>query len=215
MVGDEEMLKWLRDELVTSEAETLSPVRPLKIEIEIVTDLMRMDNAEKLNRILTDTSLGILTDSNQKKVSWIAKTINEKILERAREIYSQRMNSALVLLSTDMPYETTEAQLKQLSDNFDPNNPAQALAGTFLPAFARIYSQQTMRKTTFNALVTALDIYLDRSKTGKLPDKLPGNTPKDLFSGKNFEYTKTAAGFVLRCPGRDSDIYKFEFKVKK
>jgi hypothetical protein len=213
--GDEELLKWFRDELVTSSGDSLSVVRPLKIEIELVTDLMQMENIEKLIRILTDSNLGILTDTNQKKVSWIAKAINEKILERARRIYSERMNSGLVVLSTPMPYEAADAQLKQLSDNFDPNNPSEALAGTFLPSFTKIYSQDTMRRTSLNATIAAIDIFLSRIKTGKLPDKLPADLPKDLFSGKDFDYEKNNDSFVLRCPGRDSDIYKFEFKVKK
>jgi hypothetical protein len=213
--GDEELLKWFRNEFVTSESYALSAVRPLKIEMEVVTDLMQMKNIEKLARILADPSLGALTGSNEKKVGEIVKAANEKILEQTRRIYSQHMNSALFVLSTDMPYESAEAQLKQLSDNFDPNDPAQTAAGAFVPAFARIYSQETMRRTTFNALVTALEIYLSRNKTGQLPDKLPENMPKDLLSGKDFEYEKTDAGFVLRCPGKDSDIYKFEFKVKK
>jgi hypothetical protein len=215
MADDEELLKWFRNELVTSEVETLSPVRPLKIEIEIVTDLMRMDNAEKLVQVLTDSSLGILTDSNQKKVSWIAKVINEKILERARQIYSERMNSALVLLSTDTPYESADSQLKQLSDELDPNNPAEALAGTFMPAFARIYSQDTMRRTSLNATIAAVDICLSRIRTGKLPGELSKNMPKDLFSGKDFEYEKNNDSFILRCPGKDSDIYEFKFKIKR
>ncbi|MBN2183288.1 MAG: hypothetical protein JW715_15360 [Sedimentisphaerales bacterium] len=213
--GDEKLLEWFRNELVTSESYTLSVVRPLNIEIELVTDLMRMDNAGKLSRVLTDSGIGIATDSNEKKVDEIVKAINAKTLEQAERIYSERMNSALVLLSTSLPFESVDAQLKQLADNFDPNNPAEALAGTFVPSFSKIYNQETMRRTSLNATLTAVEICLSRIKTGKLPDELPDGLPKDLFSGKDFMYQKIAAGFVLRCPGKDSDIYKFEFKVKK
>ena len=174
-----------------------------------------LENIEKLTRILTDSGIGILSDSNQKEVSEIAKAIDKKILGRAREIYSERMNSALIVLSTNMPYDLAEAQLNQLSDEFDPNNPLEALAGTFVPAFSKIYHQDTMRKTSLNATIAAVDICLSRIKTGKLPDKLPADLPKDLFSGKDFDYEKNNDGFILRCPGRDSDTYKFEFKVKK
>jgi hypothetical protein len=212
---NEELLKWFRNELVTSSDDSLSVVRPLKIEVELVTDLMKMENVEKLTRVLTDSGLGLVTDSKEKKVSEMVKEIDKKTLERARLIYSERMNSALVVLSTNMPYESADAQLKRLSDEFDPNNPPEALAGTFVPSFARIYSQETIRRTTFNAIVTALEIYLSRTETGKLPDQLPEDVPKDLLSCKDFEYEKNDDGFILRCPGRDSDIYKFEFKVKK
>ncbi len=212
---DEELLQWFKHELVTSNQVDISPVRPLKIEMEIVTDLMRMENAEKMARILTDSSIGIITDSKEKKISEIVKAIDEKTLERARRIYSERMNSVLVVLSTPMPYELADAQLKQLSDNFDPNDPAQALAGAFIPAFPKIYSQDTMRRTSLNAVLAAVEICLGRIKTGKLPDELPVGLPKDLFSGEDFEYEKNDDGFVLRCRGKDSDVYRFKFKIKQ
>jgi hypothetical protein len=216
--GDEELLKWFKNELVTSSGDSLSIVRPLKIEIELVTELMQMENVEKLARVLANSSLGILSDSNQKKVSEIVETINEKNLEQARRIYSERMNSALVVLSTPMPYDVAEAQLKHISDGFDPNDPVEASASAFIPAFAKIYSQDTMRKTSLNATIAAVDIFLSRIKTGKLPDKLPAGLPKDLFSDKDFEYEKNDEGFVLRCRGKDlskDEIHQFEFKVKK
>jgi len=212
---DEELLKWFRNELVTSSGDSLSVVRPLKIEIEIVTDLMRMENVEKLARVLADSSLGALAGSNEKKIAEIVKAVDEKILEQARQIYSERMNSALVVLSTPMPYELADAQLKLSSDNFDPNNPAEALAGAFVPAFSRIYSQETMRRTSFNAVIAAIEIYLHRIKTGKLPNELPKDMPKDSFSGKDFDYEKNDDSFVLSCQDKDSDVYKFKFKIKQ
>jgi len=45
----------------------------------------------------------------------------------------------------------------------------------------------------------------------------PEGLPKDLFSGKDFRYEKTADGFTLRCRGKDLDkneTYQYEFKVK-
>ena len=56
-----------------------------------------------------------------------------------------------------------------------------------------------------------------KAKTGKLPDELPAGLPKDLFSDRDFEYIKTADGFILRCQGKDlgkDEIYEYEFKVK-
>ena len=215
---DEELLRWFKNELVTSDTAGLSAVKPLKIEMEIVTNLMRVENAEKMARIITDSSIGIITDSKRKKNGEIIKASDKKTLERARRIYSERMNSALAVLSTSMPYEQADAQLKRLSDNFDPNNPAQAIAGSFVPAFSKIYHQDTMRRTSFNAVLAAIEICLSRIKTGKLPDELPVSLPKDLFSGKDFIYEKTGDGFILRCQGKDLDkgkIHEYEFKVRK
>jgi len=67
-------------------------------------------------------------------------------------------------------------------------------------------------------MLTAVDIYIINAKTGKLPDAIPASLPKDMFSGKDFEYEKTADGFILRCQGRDllkDEVHEYEFKVAK
>ena len=84
-------------------------------------------------------------------------------------------------------------------------------------------------RTQFNAVLAGIDIYLVRAKTGKLPDELPAGLPKDLFSGKDFLYAKTGAGFTLTGQGKGLDddsgfaltgqskdiVHKYEFKVAK
>jgi hypothetical protein len=64
----------------------------------------------------------------------------------------------------------------------------------------------------------AVEIYLIKAKTGRLPDEFPAGSPKDLFSDEDFEYEKKNSGFVLRCRGKDllkDKIHEYEFKVKK
>jgi hypothetical protein len=73
-------------------------------------------------------------------------------------------------------------------------------------------------RTQFNAVKTALELYIVKAKTGQLPDALIDNMPRDLFSGEDFKYEKTKDGFVLRCQGKDlskDEIYEYKFKVKK
>ena len=87
-----------------------------------------------------------------------------------------------------------------------------------IPALSRIASLDIRNRTHFNAVKTALNLYIIRAKTGQLPDELPADMPKDMFSGEEFEYEKTNDGFVLRCQGKDlskDEIYQYEFKVKK
>jgi len=209
-VNDEELLGWLKNELATSSVYTLSPVKPLKIELEIVTDLMQMDNVEKLARILAD--------SDEKKMADIINKADKKTLEQARRVYSEHIKSALTVFSTPMRYEQAHSKLKQLANNFDPNDPASAAAGAFIPALARILTLKTRTETHANAIKAAIDICLTRAKTGRLPVTLPTGLPKDVFSGKNFKYEKTADGFILSCRSKDLDkdeIYEYEFKVKK
>lgn len=208
--GNVELLQWLKNELATSSIHTLSPVRSLKIEIEIFTDLLRMENIEKYARIMGEL--------NGKKGAEIVSKVDAKILQKARQMYTERMNSALKVWNTPMPYEQAYSQLKQLTDNFDPNDPSSAAAGTFMPALGKILSQKTFVETKVNAIMAGIEILLDRARTGWLADSLPAGLSKDVFSGKDFEYEKTKDGFILRCPGKKLDkneLYQYEFKLGK
>ncbi len=204
--GDTELLRWLKDELAKSDTVILSPVRPLKNEMEIVSDLLRPENVEKLARAIAGT--------DAKKAAVIVRKADEKILERARGMYAERMNSALTIFSTPMPYEQAVAQLKQATD-FDPNDPAAQIVQAFIPGLDKIYSQKTAIETHADAIKVGIEILLGRGQTGKLPDALPPGLPTDAFSGKDFQYSKTGEGFTLRCPGRDLDVYRYEFKISK
>ena len=79
------------------------------------------------------------------------------------------------------------------------------------------YTMEIHKKTQSNAILTAIELYKTKAKTDKLPDTLPPNSPKDLFSGKDFAYEKTETGFILRCRAKDlskDTIREYEFKVK-
>lgn len=209
--GDADLLKWLKNELLTSPGNGLSLVRPLKIEIEIMTDLMRVENVEKMARAM-------MNDYDKKKADEIVKTATARTLEQAKRLYSERMNSALTVLSTPMPYEQAHSRLNQLADGFDEDDPASRTAGAFMPALGKILLQKTLVDTQANAIKAAIEILLDRAKAGRLADELPAGLPKDAFSGKDFEYEKTKEGFVLRCRDKDlgkNEHYQYEFKLSK
>ncbi len=207
---DTELLQWLKNELAKSPIDTISAIRPLTLEIEVFTDLMRMENVEKLARILGE--------SDGKKGAEIASKVDAKILQKARQMFTERMNLAIKVWDTSVPYEQAHSQLKKTENDFDPNDPASATACTFMPAITRILTLKTRIETHTNAIKAGIDIFLSRARTGRLPDELPAGLPKDTFSGKDFEYEKTKDGFILRCPGKDLDkdeINQYEFKVKK
>ena len=211
VAGDAELLKWLKNELLTSQDKELFLVRPLKIEMEIVTDLMRIENVEQMAGVM-------IGELYKEKVNEIIKTTNAEILEQAKQIYTEYMNSALTVLSTSKPYEQAYMQLNELADSFDKDDPASRTAEAFIPALGRILTLKTRAETHTNAVMAGIEILLDRAGTGKLPNALPSGLPKDEFSGKDFEYEKTKDGFILRCRGRASDkdeINQYEFKVKK
>ena len=93
---DVELLQWLKNELAKSPIDTISAVRPLKYEIEIFTDLMRMENVEKLARIMSY--------SNEENAAQIVSKTNAKILKKSRHMFTERMNLAIKVWDTSVPY---------------------------------------------------------------------------------------------------------------
>lgn len=131
------------------------------------------------------------------------------------------MNSLDEVLDSSIPYTEVYSRLKQLNEKpvkEIAENPDATLSTLLLPAFGNIYSIEIRTKTISNSVRSAIEIYLIKAKTDKLPDALPAGLPGDLFSGKPFTYEKTTDGFILRCQGKDlnkNETYKYEFKVKK
>jgi hypothetical protein len=207
---DIELLQWLKSELAKSPVDTISAIRPLKLEIEVFTDLMRMEKVEKLARIMSD--------SNEEKAAQIVSKANAKILKKSRQVFTERMNSAIKVWNTPIPYEKAYSQLTKLANEFDSSDSAAEIAQAFMPAINKVFSQNTWIKTQANAVKTGIEILLDRAKTGMLPDTLPSGLPKDAFSGKDFKYEKTKEGFILHCRDKDlgkNELYQFEYKLSR
>ena len=172
---------------------------------------MRIENVEQMARVM-------MGEFDREKANKIIKENNAEILEQAKRIYSERMNSALAVLSTPMPYEQAYTQLNQLADGFDKDDPASRTAGAFMPALGKILLLKMRAETQSNAVMAGIEILLDRARTGQLPDALPSGLPKNPFSGGDFGYEKTKEGFILHCHGKDLDkdeINQYEFKLSK
>jgi len=209
--SDAELLQWLKSELATSGDMIVSPIRPVKIEIQIVSDLLQMENAQQYARAVS-------SGSDDKTQEEILATVNEEIFERARQLYLERATSALTVLSMPMPYDQAHTQLKELMDGFDPNDPSAAAAQALAPSLAGVLTVKTRGQTHANAIKVAIEVLLSHARTGRLPNALPVGLPKDAFSGKDFEYVKSKDGFALRCRAKDlnkDQIHQYEFKVAK
>ncbi len=143
---------------------------------------------------------------------------DEAFLEHNREYFKNYF--AGVIAAFDMPYMEGYVALEKLQEKQQKDiksNPDAVLTGVLAPASQKILSLSVRFKTHNNAIKSAVEVYLIKAKTGKLPDELPAGLPKDLFSDRDFEYIKTADGFILRCQGKDlgkDEIYEYEFKVK-
>lgn len=149
----------------------------------------------------------------------IIRNGDEEFFKANKEYLMEHLGSLLTAI--DLPYPQSYEQLVRLKEKLSSdskNNPKAILTDLFVPAIDRVLCLDVRSKTHFNAIKTAIEVYLIKAKTGKLPDALPAGLPGDLFSGKPFQYEKTADGFILRCQSKDlskDEIYKYEFKVKK
>jgi hypothetical protein len=145
----------------------------------------------------------------------------EELLESNRDYYSSYMADLQGILDTPMSYVDTYTELKKLSEMSKRQameNPAALLTAVISPQLFKIYGHDISVRSRANAIKTGLDIYIMNAKTGRMPDKLPAGLPKDLFSGKDFQYEKTKTGFILCCQGKNLDkdqIHQYEFKVSK
>ena len=149
----------------------------------------------------------------------IIRNADEAFFKANKEYFLDYLFTCLT--AVDLPYPQSYEQLEKLAKKpaIESKKNPDAIMSTFLtPALSRCLCIDLKTRTQFNAVKTALNLYIIRAKSAQLPDELPADLPKDLFSGKDFEYEKTKDGFVLRCRGKDLSrdrIYEYEFKVKK
>ncbi len=120
-----------------------------------------------------------------------------------------------------MPYEAARAELQQLDkqpwNDFD-KNPDATLTACLAPTFANIHRLSVRLQANSSMVRIAVDLYLSQVQTGRLPEVLPENAPADPFTGKPFEYEKTADGFLLRYHDKEGSEKtagrQYEFKIK-
>ena len=90
-------------------------------------------------------------------------------------------------------------------------------AASYYPSVTRSYCADIRAQTYFNLMKTAIELYQINLRTGRLPDALSPEMPKNLFTNGAFTYEKTDEGFLLSFdaidPGREK-TYSYTFKVR-
>ena len=214
MPQDLEALNWFKSELVDIETRPLLMKAAVSKDFKTWTADARIEKKDELLRLLEDECL-----SFPEYVSERLKNADEQFFERNRDYSQNFVNQQMAAF--DLPYEQAYTRLKELSEipsKEAPENPDATLTVALVPAVGRLYGQGVRVETFSNAVRAAVDIYILKAKTGRLPDELPAGLPKDLFSSEDFEYEKIDDGFILRCQGRDllkDKVYEYEFKIKK
>lgn len=211
---DLETLSRLKNQLVEIENIPLSFKTCIDYEDEILTIYMTKKTIKTQMAFAEGASTLVAKIATDR-----IRAADEQFWARNRDYWKNHIGHVKTVL--DLPHPEAYAKLKKLSDKPEKDaveNPDATLTAILVPELAKVYRIGIRGKTLSNAITVAIDIYIIKAKTGRLPDALPDGMPKDLFSGKDFEYEKTKDGFVLRCRGKDlekDETYKYEFKVKK
>ena len=216
MPQDLKTLTWLKSQLAIIESKPLSSRATTEYERELSLEHMQLNKLKELIEIV----LGAPVKPDSKEAEQL-RNVDQTVIDKNRAYYIKHMDTLQTILSTPMNYEKVYTELKKLNEqphkDLAENNTDAYLTSIVAPDFDRIVTIETREKTLSNAVRAAVEIYIQKAKTGQLPEALPTGLPKDLFSGKDFRYEKTTDGFTLRCRGKDLDkneTYKYEFKVK-
>ncbi len=235
MPADIESLQWLKNQMLEISAKTPSLITAIESEAEISLREMQKENVNKLLGYVNTEDIKVIRKADaditqsdggaEEKKKKIYEENVEKLGNGDEEYFSQSRKYymdfiASVKATFALPYEDAYRELEKLNEKVTKEaetNPAAFLTSHMSPMIAKLCTNEMVFKTNFNAFIAAIEIFIIKAKTGQLPDSLPAGLPKDLFSGKDFEYKKNADGFILRCQGKDLDknkIHEYEFKVK-
>jgi hypothetical protein len=207
MPQDMQSLTRLKNQLIAIDSIPLSVKPAILGEREAMLMFMTPEKMADIARLCVDK------ESDKGKIL----SLDETAINRNRAYYENYCDG--VIAAFDMPYLQGYKALTDLQEKIvkDANNPNTMLACFLAPSVDKIFSIATRFKTHNNAIMAAVELYMIKTKTGKLPDGLPAELPGDLFSDKPFAYEKTAEGFILRCQGQDlpnNETYEYKFKVK-
>jgi hypothetical protein len=153
----------------------------------------------RIRRVIPTTSTEAYKTEQQ---AW-DKLDDDELIKVIAEPYAEFLDTVAKTLAGDMLYqqkcrrldESVELLMEEAKSNpaiiFNWVQAARTIVGRYITS--------VRARARFHAMQAALEIYLIAAEKGQLPEALPDAAPKDPFSGDDFAYERTPAGFVLRC----------------
>jgi len=211
-----ETLTWLKSEIVAISVDVPSMQKVMAIEKEMCMQEIRKERIHSLLESMGDDFVkDEMTADAVKKV----RAGDPGFFKDNRAYYANVTDD--VIAAVDLPYQQSHKRLNELNNRAledAKTNSAAIMTALLTPASSRVRTIGVQSGTFFNAIRVAIEIAIIKAKTGQLPETLPADLPKDLFSDKDFKYTKSKNSFVLRCQAKDLDkdeIYQYDFSVPK
>ena len=218
MPPDETILTWLREQLDTG----VRTYEPLSAWIQ--NDFEQMSAAIKKYPRDTLSSLRqklAEKESNEAQKRKVMALRDDEVLSLIQDAYARFLDSVLDILDSKMSYAERHQRLEKLVEAYRDEaerNPACIFAVTIrAEAIPDLHYSRTAHTASCNVYKAAVEIYLLRATTGRLPAALPDGLPKNPFTGKNFEYKVTEEGFVLSHLARDfkRGVREYKFKIRQ
>jgi hypothetical protein len=214
-----ETLTWLRGRLVVVRDVIPSLARALDMDFEL--SLQSISTGPEILESLREY-LAEKTDDENTRVEILSLT-DEEIIDIVRETYANFLDSVFHVMDSEMIYEEKILEIQKLEekfiDEYITDTTPWSLAVLFLAGSTTVdeqYNIKVRNTAQFNALKAAIEIYLIKAQTGRLPETLPDGLPKDPFSGQDFGYEITEEGFTFHSQGKDFEgrgAQLLEFKV--
>ena len=218
MSPDTDTLSWLQAQLGTVQGAPPSHGRAMEITLDGKLEFFRT-HPELLEMWREDVLEQIEDDSARQE---FLNLTDEEFIGRARELNNSFLAPLNRVIGSDMPYRQKNVEFQELKEqraNQTGGN-STGISSYYLMGHVddviRYHDIYVTRLAHFNAIRTAIEIYLVKAETGQLPEMLPAHLPKDPFSSQDFEYEVTSQGFVLRCREKEISqdrIWEYEFLI--
>jgi hypothetical protein len=211
-----DVLQRLRGQLAAVPGASESMEQAVQADFDYLLELMR-DEPKVLEYVRQNLAK---KGGGQWTPEEILGLTDEDILALTREPFQRFLDGVFQVINSDMPYEQKHAEIRRQTSKAREDygdDPAASQVLFECDGILSCFGMVVRHAAGYNALKAAVEVYLARAPTGQLPQTLPAYTPKDPFSGRDFEYEITADGFILRCRAEDLDasrIQQYEFKIR-
>ncbi len=223
MPPDGELLTWLKDESAMSRGTPVSFVRAMDISLQHAVKMLERHPttvARIRNRIVGEAAAMRGKEVEEEVRSITDEVLISEIQKQASSVFADFIDSVSQAVEKNKPYDQTYMEIELLTHKLlvhDIIVPFYDL--THVMITSRFYEIDVSHQTMMNATKAAVEIYLVRAKTGKLPDVLPAGLPKNPYTCRDFGYEIIDGGFAIQCEGkqfqRERARLTLEFMVRE
>jgi len=220
MPPDADILSWFRGQLAVVQGVPLEFAHSLKADFESYLDHVQTSPIPL--RYLRNLLIKHAEDEQAKDE--IRNLTDEQLLSSTTAPFPDFLDSLMRVDDSAKSYEQKCDEMKSLYDQFE-NKYGDDFPVKYVLDFAGVkymiteqYEFQVGHQAHINATKVAVEVYLVVAETGKLPEKLPADLPKDPFTDKDFIYEITEEGFAIRCQSEEFLRRKnkfLEFKIRR